>query len=50
MGINFLYYAHGNEHTRTHDAICDTFAQDACFHVGREQLHVLPLTTFNSHC
>jgi hypothetical protein len=33
MGINFLCCVHGNEHTKTHDAICDAFvaiAQDAC--------------------
>jgi hypothetical protein len=25
MGIHFLHYVHGNERTRAHDAICDTF-------------------------
>jgi hypothetical protein len=51
MGIHFLHYAHGNERIKTHDAIHDTFAtitQDVGFHVGREQLYALPLTTFNS--
>jgi hypothetical protein len=35
----------------THDGVCNIFvfiAQNACFQVGREQLHVLPLITFNS--
>jgi hypothetical protein len=35
--IHFLHFAHGNEHTKTHNVICDTFAtiaQDADFHVG----------------
>jgi hypothetical protein len=36
----------------THDAILDTFVtivmQDVGFHVGLEQLHALPSTTFNS--
>ncbi len=53
MGIHLLLCAHGNEHIRTHDAICDTFAaitQDVSFHMGREQLHALPSTTFNSFC
>jgi hypothetical protein len=51
MGIHFLCYAHGNKHTGTHDAICNTFVAiewDAGFHMGQEQLHVFPLTTFNS--
>jgi hypothetical protein len=51
MGIHFLWCAHGNERTETHDAIHDTFAaimQDVSFHMGRKQLHVLPSTTFNS--
>jgi hypothetical protein len=37
----------------THDVVCDTFvaiAQDADFHVGWEQLHALPSTTFHSSC
>jgi len=37
MGIHFLPYAHGNECTKTHDAIHDIFVaivQDANFHVG----------------
>jgi hypothetical protein len=53
MRIHFLRCAHGNECTKTHDAIRDTFVaivQDASFHMGREQLHVLPSTTFNSFC
>jgi hypothetical protein len=51
MGIHFLHCVHGNEHTRTHDAIHDTFAAiawDASFHMGQEYLHVFLSTTFNS--
>jgi hypothetical protein len=50
MGIHLLRYAHGNEHIKTHDVIHDTFATivwGANFHVGQEQLHTLPSTTFN---
>jgi len=53
MGIHLLRCAHVNEHTITHDAICDTFVaitRDVGFHVGWEQLHALPSTTFNSFC
>jgi hypothetical protein len=53
MGIHFLCCVHGNECTGTHDAIHDTFAAiawDVGFHVGWEQLHALPSTTFNSSC
>jgi hypothetical protein len=53
MGIHLSHCVHGNEHIGTHDAICNTFvtiAQDASFHVGRKQLHVLLSTTFNSFC
>jgi hypothetical protein len=49
--IHFLRCVHGNECIGTHDVICDTFAtivQDASFHMGREQLHALFSTTFNS--
>ncbi len=51
MGIHLLHCVHGNEHIKTHDAVRDTFAtitRDAGFHMGREQLHVLPSTIFNS--
>jgi hypothetical protein len=51
MGIDLLHCAHGNERTRTHDVIHDTFVtivQNVGFHMGREQLHVLPSTTFKS--
>jgi len=51
MDIHFLCYIHGKECIETHDAICDTFVaitQDVGFHVGREQLHALPSTKFNS--
>jgi hypothetical protein len=51
MGIHFLHYAHGNEHIGIHDAIHDTFvtiARNVGFHVGWEQLQVLPSTTLNS--
>jgi hypothetical protein len=37
MGIHFLLYAHGNECTKTEDAIHDIFVtivRDANFHVG----------------
>jgi hypothetical protein len=50
MGIHLLRCVHGNNHTRTYDAIRNTFvavAQDAGFHVGRKQLHVLFSNTFN---
>jgi hypothetical protein len=53
MGIHLLRYAHGNECTRPHDVICNTFAaiaRDGGFHVRREQLHALFSTTFNSLC
>jgi hypothetical protein len=39
MGIHFLCCVHGNERTRTHDVICDTFVaivQNVGYHVGRE--------------
>jgi hypothetical protein len=48
-----LHCHHGNKRTRTHDVICKTFAtiaRDVGFHVGWEQLHAFPLTTFNSSC
>jgi hypothetical protein len=51
MGIHLLRCAHGNEHTRTHDAIHDTFVAvtwDVGFHVGRKQLHALLSNMFNS--
>jgi len=51
MGIHLLHSVHDNEHTRTHDAIHDTFVvimRDDGFHVKRKQLHALPSTTFNS--
>jgi len=51
MNIHLLCCAHNNEHIRTHDAIHNTFATivwNVGFHVGWEQLHVLPSTTFNS--
>ncbi len=53
IGIHLLHCAHGNERTRTHDAICHTFVaitQDANFHVGQKQLHAFPSNTFNSSC
>jgi hypothetical protein len=53
MAIHLLGYAHGNRHIGTHDAIHNTFAaivRDASFHMGREQLHALFSTTFNSFC
>jgi hypothetical protein len=51
MGIHFLCCVHGNEHIGTHDAIRNTFAtitQNLGFHVGKKQIHALPLITFNS--
>jgi hypothetical protein len=51
MDIHLLRCTHGNECTRTHDVICDTFAtivQNVVLHMGCEQLHLIPLTTFNS--
>jgi hypothetical protein len=51
MVIHLLCCVHGNKRIKTHDAIHDTFiaiAHDASFHMGREQLHVLPSSTFNS--
>jgi hypothetical protein len=51
MGIHLLHCVHDNKHIGTHDAICDTFATitpDVGFHMGQEQLHALPSTTFNS--
>jgi hypothetical protein len=51
MCVHLLCCAHGNECTWTRDVIYDTFAtimQDVNFHMGREQIHVLPLPTFNS--
>jgi hypothetical protein len=51
MGIHPLHCVHGNNHRRTYDVICDSFvavAQDAGFHVGWKQLHVLPSHMFNS--
>jgi hypothetical protein len=53
MGVHLLRCTHDNEHTWTHDAICNTFvtiAWDDDFHVGHKQLHVIPSTTFNSFC
>jgi hypothetical protein len=45
MGIHFLRCVHGNEHTKTHDAICDTFVaitRDVGFHMGQKQyMHFL---------
>jgi hypothetical protein len=51
MGVHFLCCVHGNKHTRTHDAIHDTFfviARNVDLHVGWEQLHAFPSITFNS--
>jgi hypothetical protein len=53
MCIHLLYYVHDNEHMGTHDVLCNTFttiARDVGFHMGREQLHLLSSTTFNSSC
>jgi hypothetical protein len=51
MGIHLLHSAHGNECMGTHDVVHHIFAfvvWDASFHMGWEQLHVLPSTMFNS--
>jgi hypothetical protein len=51
MGIHILCCVHDNELTWTHDVIHDTFVAimwGVGFHVGWEQLHALPLNTFNS--
>jgi hypothetical protein len=51
MGIYLLRCAHDNECIGTHDAIHNLFATnawDVSFHVGQEQLHAFPSTTFNS--
>jgi len=51
MGIHVLRCVNGKEHMKTHDVVCDIFGtivRDGNFHVGQEQLHVLPLTKFNS--
>ncbi len=53
MCIHLLHCVHGNECTRTHDVICNTFAAIAWnvgFHMGQKELHVLFSTTFNSSC
>jgi hypothetical protein len=50
MGIHPLRCTHGNEHTRTHDAIQNIFvsiARNVSFHMGWKQLHVLPSATLN---
>ncbi len=49
-GIHLLHCVHGNERTRTHDVIHNTFvaiAWDVSFHMGRKQLHVLNSNMFN---
>jgi hypothetical protein len=51
MGTHFLLCVHSNEHAGTHDAIHNTIVTitwNVGFHMGREQLHALPTTTFNS--
>jgi hypothetical protein len=51
MGIHLLCCTHDNKHTRTHDIVHNTFATfawDASFHVGQEQLHVDHLIKFKS--
>jgi hypothetical protein len=51
MGIHFLHYVHGNKRIGTHDTIHNTFVAiewDVDFHMGWEQLHVLPSNMFNS--
>ncbi len=53
MSIYLLHCTHGNKHTRTHDAVCDTFVtimRDVVFYMGWEQLQVFPSTMFNSSC
>jgi hypothetical protein len=53
MGIHLLHCAHGNKHTRTRDAIRNTFvtiARDVGFHVGGEKIHAFPSNFFNPFC
>jgi hypothetical protein len=53
MGIHILRCAHGNEHMGTHNEVCNTFVaivRNVGFHMGREQLHALLATMFNSSC
>jgi hypothetical protein len=48
--VHLLCCTHGNERMDTHDAIHDTFATitwNVDFHVGWEQLHMFPSTTFH---
>jgi hypothetical protein len=52
-GIHFLCCTHANKCIGTHDVVFDIFAiiaQDVDFHLGWEQLHAFPLTTFSSSC
>ncbi len=49
--VHLLCFTHGNEHMGTHDAIHNTFVAitwNVDFHVGQEQLHMFPSTTFHS--
>jgi hypothetical protein len=51
MDIHLLCCAHGNECTRTHDVISNTFVVivwDVGFHMGWKQLHVFSFNMFNS--
>lgn len=53
MSIHFLCCAQVYERSETHDAVCDIFAtiaQNVGIHMWQEQLHKLPLPTFNSFC
>jgi hypothetical protein len=47
MDIYLLRCVQSNKRIGTHDVVCDTFIG---FHVGRKQLHVFSLNTFNSSC
>ncbi len=50
MGIHLLCYAHGNECTRTHDAVCNTFVAivwDVGFHWGENNYMCFLLTCSN---
>jgi len=53
MGIHLLPCVHGNKHTKTHDAIHNTFAtiaRDVGFHVGGEKIHSFLSNLFNPFC
>jgi exonuclease I len=51
IGIHLMCCAHGNEHTKIHDVVCDIFItimRNVDFHVRQKQLHMFVLTMSNS--